>query len=136
MNRPNLFIVGAPKCGTTTIYHYLKNYSRVFFTETKEPHFFSSDLGFRPGNYKKTLSSYQNLYDSPPNTALYLGDASVFYLYSAEAASNIYFFNPYSKIICLLRQPAEAIYSMFTFCLRLGAETIEDFDKALAAEQD
>ena len=30
MPKPNLFIVGAPKCGTTFLYHYLKKHPDIF----------------------------------------------------------------------------------------------------------
>ena len=39
MKKPNLFIVGAPKCGTTFLYHYLKQHPEIFFPDFKEPHF-------------------------------------------------------------------------------------------------
>ena len=42
--KPNLFIVGAPKCGTTFLYQYLKKHPDVYFPNFKEPHFFGSDL--------------------------------------------------------------------------------------------
>ena len=41
---PNLFIVGAPKCGTTFLYTYLKKHPDIYFPNFKEPHFFGSDL--------------------------------------------------------------------------------------------
>ena len=44
MKRPNLFIVGAPKSGTTSIYNYLKNHPEVFMSPIKEPHFFAKDF--------------------------------------------------------------------------------------------
>ena len=56
MTKPNLFIVGAPKCGTTFLYHYLKKHSDIYFPEFKEPHFFGSDLvknnKFRDASYR------------------------------------------------------------------------------------
>ena len=41
---PNLFIVGAPKSGTTSIYNFLKLNSDVYMCPIKEPHFFSKDI--------------------------------------------------------------------------------------------
>ena len=37
----NLFIVGAPKCGTTSLYKYLSEHYEVFMSPVKEPNFFS-----------------------------------------------------------------------------------------------
>ena len=42
--RPNFFIVGAPKCGTTALSHYLRQHPRIFFSLPKEPHYFATDL--------------------------------------------------------------------------------------------
>ena len=62
MTKPNLFIVGAPKCGTTFLYHYLKKHSDIYFPEFKEPHFFGSDLIRRNGAYHLSLDEYCNLF--------------------------------------------------------------------------
>ncbi|MCH9035408.1 MAG: sulfotransferase [Planctomycetes bacterium] len=44
MNKPDFFIVGAPKCGTTSLYEYLRQHPEVFMSRIKEPHFFGRDL--------------------------------------------------------------------------------------------
>jgi hypothetical protein len=43
MRKPDFFIVGAPKSGTTAMYEYLKAHPEIFMCR-KEPHFFGSDL--------------------------------------------------------------------------------------------
>ena len=48
MRKPNFFVVGAPKCGTTALYQYLAQHPDVFLPETKEVHYFGSDL-YLPG---------------------------------------------------------------------------------------
>ena len=40
---PNFFIIGAPKCGTTSLQYYLEQHHDVFFAP-KELHFFGEDL--------------------------------------------------------------------------------------------
>jgi hypothetical protein len=44
---PTFFIVGAPRCGTSSLYTYLTAHQRVFMSTPKEPHHFGSDLQFR-----------------------------------------------------------------------------------------
>ena len=44
MTKPNFFIVGAPKCGTTAFNDYLKSHPDIFIPDVKELHFFGSDL--------------------------------------------------------------------------------------------
>lgn len=133
-SKPNLFIIGAPRCGTTTLYQYLSSHSRIFFPRLKEPHFFATDIGLRNGRYKTNIADYSSLYEAADKDAVYWGDASVFYLYSKAAPQNIHFFNPEAKIICILRQPADAMYSLFAYYLKHQAETISSFENALAAE--
>src|SRR5690242_14321398 len=41
---PNFFIIGAPKAGTTSIYHYLDQHPAVFMSAIKEPHFFADEI--------------------------------------------------------------------------------------------
>ncbi len=48
---PNLFIVGAPKCGTTSLYEYLRQHPQIFFpfstdgySRIKEPNHFCPEL--------------------------------------------------------------------------------------------
>ena len=49
MTKPNLFIVGAPKCGTSSMYDYLAQHPDIYMSERKEPRFFGSDLDLREG---------------------------------------------------------------------------------------
>ena len=44
MSKPNFFIIGAPKAGTTSLYKYLGDHPNVFMSEIKGPHYFASDL--------------------------------------------------------------------------------------------
>ena len=60
MKKPNLFIVGAPKCGTTALSEYLRQHPNVFMTNPKEPNFFADDM---PKRYiAKTIDDYISLY--------------------------------------------------------------------------
>ena len=44
---PNLFVIGAPKCGTTSILKYLDQHPEIFVSDIKEPHYFNKDSGHR-----------------------------------------------------------------------------------------
>lgn len=130
MRKPDFFIVGAPKSGTTAMYTYLKAHPDIFLPDIKEPNFFGSDLtGFKI----KTLEEYLNLYKKCPDNKI-CGDCSVWYLYSRTAAHQIYEINPASKIIIMLRNPVELMYSLHSQALYLGFEDIEDFKVALEFE--
>jgi hypothetical protein len=98
--KPNLFIVGAPKCGTTAWYEYLRRHPDIAFSDAKEPHYFCTDLpGFR---WARTEESYLKLFEDLPDKK-YIGEASIMYLYSRVAIRNIHKFNPDAKILIFIR---------------------------------
>ncbi len=133
MTKPNLFIVGAPKCGTTFLYHYLKSHPDIYFPEFKEPHFFGSDLIRKNNAYNLNLNQYHNLFKTDKKI---IGEASTFYIFSKNAAKEIYNFNPDAKIIIMLRDLVDLVYSMHSQFVFSGDEVIEDFKKALDIEHD
>lgn len=121
--RPNFFIVGAPKCGTTAWVEYLSRHPEVYFNPLKETHFFATDL---PRYRAATcLESFLELYaDAGP--ASVLGDGSPLHLRSEEAARNIKAFNPDAKILILLREVGSFIPSYHNQMLVTGDETDPD----------
>lgn len=131
MNKPNLFIVGASKSGTTTLYHYLEKHFQVFMPEDelyKEPAFFSIK-GEKMG-YKKYLDIFKNAKSSHK----YIGEASTAYLTDDVAAKRIYDYNKDSKIIILLRNPVDRAYSLYNWMVQEGYEYSLNFEMALKKE--
>ena len=133
MRKPDFFIVGAPKCGTTSLNDYLKQHPDIFMPDTKEPHFFGKDL-YSPF-FVRDLDAYLSLFSSA-GTKKRAGDASVWYLYSRTAAAEIKEFCPSAGIIIMLRNPVDMIYSLHSQRLWNGNEDIDDFEQALQAEED
>lgn len=142
IRKPNFFIVGAPKCGTTALYSYLGEHPDIFIPDTsntmetvlggkKELHFFGSDLPFKHPSLEEYLS-----YFAGAKTEKRLGESSVFYLYSKTAAAEIKAFHPEAKIIVMLRNPIDMLYSWHSQLLFWGDEDIPDFKAALEAEVD
>jgi hypothetical protein len=102
---------------------------------TKEMHFFGADLQFGRRFYRRDLRAYLEEY-AGWNEQGRAGDASVWYLFSQLAASEIKEFNPDSRIIIMLREPVEMLYSLY-YQLRYDAnEHLPTFEEALAAEDD
>ncbi len=132
--KPNFFIVGAPKCGTTAMNDYLAKHPEVFIPDIKEVHFFGRDLNITKGALRDE-GAYLALFTGAEGEKR-LGEASVWYLYSKTAAAEIYDFNPDAKIIVMLRNPAEMLYSQHSQFLYNGNEDLEDFREALAAESE
>lgn len=124
--KPNLFIVGAPKCGTTAWVEYLSAHPDVQFSDVKEPHYFCFD--FPRMSQVSNLEEYLDLFRR--STARVVGEASVLYLYSGAAVKEIYEFNPDAKIVILVREQEEFLPSFHNqLCLNFQ-ETIDDFELA------
>ena len=132
--RPDFFIVGAPKSGTTALYQYLRQHPQVFMSDPKEPNYFGADLE-RRRTPRIGLQEYLR-YFAGAGDAMRVGEASVRYLHSRSAAREIAEFAPDGKVIIMLRDPVEMMYSMHGELVFIGAEDIIDFADALDAEDD
>ncbi|UCF19045.1 MAG: sulfotransferase [Gemmatimonadota bacterium] len=128
--RPNFFIVGAPKCGTTALSEYLREHPSIFMSTPKEPHYFAADFNPYVRHYVHTLDEYLALFEACKEHHLAAGEASVFYLYSSTALSNIRAFDPDARIIAMVRNPIDMAYSLHSqYCYNLR-ETVRDFRRA------
>ena len=146
MNKPNFFIVGAAKAGTTSLHYYLSKHPDVYVSPIKEPNYFCKDIcvdGFNPYMKRKfsnggvlfdksnNVISKHQAYISDEKTYLklfantnnqkMLGEASVSYLYSEVAAAEIYKFSPTAKIIIVLREPVDRAFSQYLANRRVGS---------------
>jgi hypothetical protein len=126
--KPNFFIIGAPKCGTTALYEYLRPHPNIFMSELKEPHFFARDLGSYPRI--KTAEEYAQLFAGSGPEHLRVGEASVYYLRSAVAVANIHDFNPDARLIAMFRNPIDMVYSLHSQLLYWSEEIEPDFETA------
>jgi hypothetical protein len=146
---PTFFIAGAPKTGTTSLYHYLGQHPQIYMSPIKEPHFFAEEV--RVGNMdagllrrnrrdasslRKFLSGtmreqrfggivenwedYQRLFANAKDESA-LGEASACYLWSPTAPVGIYKRIPGAKIVVMLRDPAERAFSQYLQGLSMGA---------------
>jgi hypothetical protein len=133
VKKPDFFVVGAPKCGTTSLCKYLDQHPDIFISKPKEPHYFGQDLAAKPRR-GRTLEKYLSLFEGAKNKVC--GEGSTRYLYSKVAAKHIYELNPDAKIIIMLRNPVDFLYSFHSQLLVDLAEDIPDFQLALEAESD
>ncbi|PKO05983.1 MAG: sulfotransferase [Chloroflexi bacterium HGW-Chloroflexi-3] len=143
MNIPNFLIIGAAKSGTTALYRYLKQHPEIFMPDRKEPHHFSFDDITKntkgPGDYVRTAitdkKEYQSLFSSVNNQKA-VGEASPTYIYVPGTAERIYSELPNSKLIAILRNPADRAFSAYMHLVRDGYETVFDFSEALNLENE
>ena len=119
---PNFFIVGTPKSGTTSLFHYLQEHPEVFLPELKEPHFFSCPEVKNTYYKTKIVDSKEEYLGLYQETESYkaVGDLSSSYLFNKETPKRIHQFNPYAKIIIVLRNPVERALSHYLMDVNLG----------------
>lgn len=128
MTRPNLFIVGAPKCGTTALSEYLRGHPQVFLCDPKEPRYFAEDMDQH--RYVRTLEDYLALFKAARPQHSVVGEASVDYLYSSVALAHIRAFAPDARIVAMVRNPIDMAASLHRQLLFTGYENEPDFVRA------
>lgn len=136
MRKPDFFIVGAPRCGTTSLHNYLEQHPEIAIP-AKDVYFFGSDLISHPLLRMKrvrTKEEYAKFFIGRSESLL--GERSVWLLYSEKAAEEIKNFVSYAKILIMLRNPIEMIMSLHQHFVVNGVEDILDLSEALDAESD
>ena len=142
---PNLFLVGAPKCGTTTLHHWLSLHPDVFMSKIKEPAFFCKfgNVDWQgPGGdvFKKGIindkMTYQSLFTATV-THRWIGEASSDYLWVERAPSRIakQCGRNNTKIIIVVRNHVERAFSEYSHLIREGRESL-DFISSLKKENE
>ncbi len=111
--KPSFIVIGAAKCGTTSLYYYLVQHPQIASAREKEIGFFNKrHLGNIRYYYKffPVLARLKNIFLTKK---IITGEASTMYCYAEYAASRIKHYFPHIKLIILLRNPKERAYSQF-----------------------
>ena len=132
MKKPNLFIIGAMKSGTTSLHHYLSTHPQMFMSEPKEPGFFK--LANRTDN---EWQAYLELFAGANEAHLYVGEGSTDYAKIPQyegVAERIKSFSPEAKIIYVLRNPWKRTISHYWHTRRpqITDGQTKNFDAAFA----
>jgi hypothetical protein len=133
MRTPNFFIIGAPKCGTTSLAAWLSEHPEIFMSEVKEPHFFNTD---HIEHFRPTAREYDALFADADERHTAVGEASVFYLTSNVAVPAILEREPSAKFIVCVRNPVRMALSLHKQRVFSGSEDITDFAEAWRAQAD
>jgi len=130
---PNLFIVGAPKCGTTALSHYLAGHPQIFMTEMagiKEPDYFDSELVLsHMSTVTRDESVYLRLFEKADQNASYWGEASPLYLFSTKAIPWILQTCEDARFIVMLRSPVDLAHSLHNEYVK-SFEEVREFEMA------
>lgn len=127
MKKPNFFIIGAPKCGTTSLAAWLAQHPAVFMSEPKELDFFNTDVRQA---YRDSLQRYESFFHDANETHVAVGEASTGYLRSRVAIRSIIEYSPSARFIVCVRNPVEMAVSWHGQAVFEAWETEKDFETA------
>ena len=141
MTLPNFLILGAARCGTTSLHYYLAEHPDVCMSSIKEPNFFLFEQdGRRPCIADQRLmtksvrqrTAYERLFIRP---AAAVGEASPLYLYTRETPHLIRAAVPDARLIAIVREPVDRAWSHFVYVHDdLGTRALDAFAHAVQTE--
>ncbi|MBN1557185.1 MAG: sulfotransferase [Lentisphaerae bacterium] len=130
---PDFFLVGAPKCGTTSLHTYLSQHPQIFMARMRGSNHFAADLLRRDDRWrdrKRYLRLFRTVREKKR-----IGEASVYYMLSRKAAEEIHRFSPRAAILIMVRNPIDVIPSYHAQMVYDGNEPLQDLEAALDAEE-
>ncbi len=126
--KPNLFVIGAPKAGTTSLCDLLGAHPDVFICDPKEPQFFTV-----PKKYNRGYGWYASLFESARGYKA-IGDGSTTYSQIGvypDALKRLVDYAPHARIIYITRNPLKRLESMWIQLRHRGVPVPASFPKAL-----
>jgi hypothetical protein len=148
LSKVNFFVIGAAKCGTTTLYARLRAHPEVFLSPMKEPNFYSrkdidpsrfsrafkantrldhrtylkldDPLPDRQVGFVETQEEYARLFRGTNEDHRIVGECSTSYLWSKAAPQALFAAHPKAKIVVSLRDPIDRIYSHYLMARKYG----------------
>lgn len=132
IRKPNFFIIGGPKCGTTSLSNYLRTHPQVFFSTPKELDYFNDDIPSGPWTAKNE-EEYLNHFSDAKEEKI-VAEGTPLYLFSDVAVPNILDFNPEAKFTVMIRNPVDMAQSLHGQTVYNLQEGIKDFKRAWKAQ--
>lgn len=120
MTRPNFFLVGAAKSGTSAMANFVAQHPQIFMSAVKEPYFLSEVP-------ECTLEEYLGLFKEGRNFAI-RGEATTGYLFDKSSPRKINEFAPNAKIAMILRNPVDMAFSFWQYLKINGSEYLDFFE--------
>lgn len=135
--RPNLFLVGAPKCGTTALASWLAEREDVHFCEPKEPFLLADDIpNARALTLTPDIAAYAALFaGADPARHRVIGEGSTNYLRSRRAVDNALALSPDARFVAMLRDPVAIAHAYHMEQRFARNEDEPDFGRAWALQE-
>ncbi|MHB1829738.1 MAG: sulfotransferase family protein [Steroidobacteraceae bacterium] len=115
LRKPNLFVIGAMKSGTTSLHEYLDTHPQIAMSQEKEPGYFVEELSLSKGE-----EWYLNLFDQDDRYR-YVGESSTHYtklpIYCG-VPERLHRFNPDARLIYIMRNPFDRVISHYWHAVR------------------
>ncbi|MCA9186973.1 MAG: sulfotransferase domain-containing protein [Pirellulaceae bacterium] len=136
---PDFLIVGAQKCGTTSLHGQLIQHPLIASSTVKEVHYFDLNYGEGIEWYRAHFPLASQVKQRPWHDGSVFrqltGEASPYYIYHPYAMERIAEDLPGVKIVVMLRHPVDRAYSSYHHQVRKGRET-ETFETAIELEAE
>lgn len=124
---PDFLIIGSQKCGTTSLFSYLKKHPLILTSQKKELHFFND-------NYEKGVDWYKAQFPNKLNDQILIGEATPGYLYCPYTPERVAKLLPNAKLIVLLRNPVDRAWSHYKHYKRKSMDKQLNFEQAINYE--
>jgi hypothetical protein len=141
---PNFILAGAPTCGTTSLHHYLCQHPQIYMSPVKEPTYFAAADMVKRDDFMRVITrdktafkqyvagamtesarywvtewaDYQQLFKNV-RQQIAIGESSVSYIWLPSAAHAIREKLPQARLIFMLRDPADRLFSWYLMKLKL-----------------
>jgi len=143
---PNFIVIGATRCGTTSLHHYLGQHPDVYMCPVNEPNFFlfegeiprSADPYLRHlratgSQWVRDREAYEALFAGVRDEQA-VGEVSPLYMQNLCAASFMQRTVPEARLIAVLRHPVDRAYAQFMGRRRDGLERRTSFEAIIRDE--
>ena len=132
---PDFLIIGAQKCGTTSLYDFINHHSGAIPAIRKEIFYFSNDYELGTWWYRThfPLIPQKNFLKKKLGHKVITGEACTAYIFYPLAIKRIKEIIPKAKFIAILRNPVDRAYSHYHHEVKRKAENLS-FEQAISEE--
>ena len=133
---PDFLVIGAKRCGTTSLYEYLGEHPCIKKSSHDHIGFFDDNFDLGIGFYKSFFPTiFEKKFLEFKNRKLLTNDVTSSYIQNSQTATKIFQTLPDKKIIAILRNPIDRAYSEYNVDLRVNPN-IQSFETIIQNEID